>query len=167
MSFKTVLLMKWHAEERINDGVLRHPAHTPALKAFDAKYPDFSSGIRNVRLSLASDGFSPFRTMFKPHSTWLVILMPYNLPPWMCMKQSFYILSILIDGLHGPGNKINVYLQPLIVELKELWQEGVLTYDASTNQMFKLHAKLLWKTLQMNNVYPSLILKSLQINGRH
>ncbi|CAN6676733.1 unnamed protein product [Malus baccata var. baccata] len=144
MSSKTASLMKWHAEERINDGVLRHPADTPAWKAFDAKYPDFASGIRNVRLGLASDGFSPFRTMFKPHSTWPVILMPYNLPPWMCMKQPFYILSILIDGPHGPGNKIDVYLQPLIDELKELWQEGVLTYDASMNQMFKLHATLLW-----------------------
>ncbi|KAM1184886.1 hypothetical protein ACFX2G_014551 [Malus domestica] len=118
-------------------------ADTHAWKAFDAKYPDFASGIRNVKLGLASYGFSPFRTMFKLHCTWPFILMLYNLPPWMCMKQPFYILSILIDGPHGPSNKIDVYLQPLIDELKELWQEGVRTYDALTNQMFKLYATLL------------------------
>ena len=62
----------------------------------------------------------------------------------MCMKQPFFILSVLIDGPKGPGDKIDVYLQPLIEELKELWNEGVLTFDAATNQMFKMYATLLW-----------------------
>ncbi|VVA22847.1 PREDICTED: transposon CACTA En/Spm [Prunus dulcis] len=33
---------------------------------------------------------------------------------------------------------------PLIDELKELGHEGILTYDASSNQMFKLYAVLFW-----------------------
>ncbi|VVA40571.1 PREDICTED: transposon [Prunus dulcis] len=144
MSSKTASHMRWHAEERTDDGVLRHPADSPAWKEFDAKNPDFSSEVRNVRLGLSSDGFSPFRTMGIPHSTWPIILMPYNLPPWMSMKQPFYILSVLIDGPNAPGNKIDVYMQPMIDELKELWHEGVNTYDASKNQMFKLRAALLW-----------------------
>ncbi|XP_022022263.1 uncharacterized protein LOC110922267 isoform X1 [Helianthus annuus] len=36
----------------------------------------------------------------------------------------------------GPGNKIDVYMQPLIKELKELWEDGVSTIDASTKQYF-------------------------------
>ena len=60
------------------------------------------------------------------------------------MKQPFLILSTLIDGPKGPGDKFNVYMQPLIEELKELWTDGVSTFDASTNQMFKMHAALLW-----------------------
>lgn len=78
------------------------------------------------------------------HSTWPVVLMPYNLPPWMCMKQPFFILSMLIDGPKAPGNKIDMFLQPLINELKELWHQGVSTDDASSNQMFKLRATLMW-----------------------
>lgn len=74
----------------------------------------------------------------------LLYLMPYNLPPWMCMKQPFFILSIIIDGPKAPGNKIDVFLQPLINELKELWHEGVPTYDALSNQMFKFHTTLMW-----------------------
>jgi len=35
-------------------------------------------------------------------------------------------------------------LQPLIEELKELWDIGVVTYNASTGQHFTLHAALLW-----------------------
>lgn len=57
----------------------------------------------------------------------------YNLPPWLYIKQPFFTLSVLIDGLKGPGNKIDVYLQPLINELKELWFNGVNTFNALTN----------------------------------
>ncbi|XP_026424606.1 uncharacterized protein LOC113320918 isoform X3 [Papaver somniferum] len=47
-------------------------------------------------------------------------------------------------GPHSPGNDIDVYLRPLIDELKELWEEGVDTYDSSRNEMFNLKAGLLW-----------------------
>jgi hypothetical protein len=30
--------------------------------------------------------------------------MPYNLPLWMCMKQPYFILSLLIPGLTASGN---------------------------------------------------------------
>ncbi|XP_062028723.1 uncharacterized protein LOC133744669 [Rosa rugosa] len=144
MSSKTATLMRWHAEKRTNDGVFRHPADSLAWKDFDKKHPSFSGDIRNVRLGLASDGFNPFRTMNIVHSTWPVILVPYNLPPIMLMKQPFIYLSVFIDGPKGPGDKIDVYLQPLIEELKELWDEGIETFDASSNQMFQMHAALLW-----------------------
>ncbi|GJY72025.1 hypothetical protein Tco_0475728, partial [Tanacetum coccineum] len=48
------------------------------------------------------------------------------------MKQPSFILSVLIDGPKAPGDKIDVYLQPLIDELKDLWRDGVSTYDASS-----------------------------------
>ena len=41
-------------------------------------------------------------------------------------------------------NNIDVYMQPLIAELKELWAVGVETYDALTNENFNLCARLLW-----------------------
>lgn len=78
------------------------------------------------------------------HSTWPVILVPYNLPPLLLMKQPFIFLSVLVDGPKAPGDKIDVYMEPLIKELKELWEEGVETYDASTNQMFQMRAALIW-----------------------
>ena len=144
MSSKTASLMRWHVEERTNDGILRHPADSPAWKNFDQNHPDFSCDCRNVRLGLSSDGFNPFKTKNIAHSTWPVVLCTYNLPPWMCMKQPYLILSTLIDGPHGPGNKIDVYLQPLIDELNELWKDGIDTYDAVAKQMFCMRATLLW-----------------------
>lgn len=144
MSSKTASLMRWHQEGRTRDGVMRHPADSPAWKTFDFEHPEFSSDPRNVRLGLASDGFNPFRSMSTSHSTWPVILIPYNLPPWLCMKQPNFILSLLIPGPNAPGNDIDIYLQPLIDELNDLWQNGVCTFDASMKQNFQMHAALLW-----------------------
>ncbi|KAA0058417.1 gamma-aminobutyrate transaminase POP2 [Cucumis melo var. makuwa] len=53
-------------------------------------------------------------------------------------------MSLLIPGLSSPSKKIDVYLQPLIEELKELWNFEVHTYDSLTGQFFQLHATLLW-----------------------
>ncbi|XP_026428097.1 uncharacterized protein LOC113323968 [Papaver somniferum] len=39
---------------------------------------------------------------------------------------------------------IDVYLQPLIDELKELWYDGVMTFDSFTKSEFLLKARLLW-----------------------
>lgn len=61
----------------------------------DAKYPHFSSENKNIRLGVAADGFSPFRTMTTAHSTWPIILVNYNLPPWLCMKPEFFFFWIL------------------------------------------------------------------------
>lgn len=41
-------------------------------------------------------------------------------------------------------NNIDVYLQPLVKELKELWTNGVDTYNSFKKVMFKLHANLIW-----------------------
>ena len=42
------------------------------------------------------------------------------------------MISLLIPGPQEPGKDIDVYLRPLIDELKELWSDGVETFDAST-----------------------------------
>jgi hypothetical protein len=39
---------------------------------------------------------------------------------------------------------INVYLQPLIDELLELWNVGVRTFDASKMENFNMRAQLMW-----------------------
>ncbi|GJV42213.1 RNA-directed DNA polymerase [Tanacetum coccineum] len=63
ISEKTAKDMRWHNMGLTKDGKLRHPKDGLVWKAFDARYPKFASDPRSVRLSLASDGFNPFRTM--------------------------------------------------------------------------------------------------------
>jgi hypothetical protein len=110
---------------------IEHPANGEAWRSFDILPPDFMADSRNVRLGLIADGFNPFGNMSTSQSTWPVLLVPYNLPPWMCMKQTSFILSLVIPGPSSPGMDIDVYLQPLIDELLELWNVGERTLDTS------------------------------------
>ncbi|XP_072084535.1 uncharacterized protein [Arachis hypogaea] len=144
ISSKTADLMTWHNKGRKNDGKLRHPADSPAWKTFDSLHSDFALEPRNVRMGLASDGFNPYKTMSSRYSIWPVVLTIYNLPPWDCMKQHSMMLSLLIPGPSSPNRNIDIYLQPLIDELKELWENGFETYDAFSGKLFHVHAALLW-----------------------
>src|ERR1700722_5407991 len=54
------------------------------------------------------------------------------------------MLALLISGPRQPGNDIDVYLAPLIDDLKILWEEGVETFDAHRKESFNLRAILLW-----------------------
>ncbi|XP_049353828.1 uncharacterized protein LOC125818345 [Solanum verrucosum] len=128
--------MTWHHDQRSKDGVLRHPADSEAWKHFDTLNSGFARDPRSVRLGLTSDGVNPFGNLSVSHSTWPVITTVYNLPPWMCMKKPYCFLSLLIPGPKAPGNDIDVYLEPLIDELRELWFYGVDTYDASRKENF-------------------------------
>ena len=65
------------------------------------------------------------------YSCWPVFLTPYNLPPGMCMKRENLFLSLLIPGPKSPEKNIDIYLRPLIDEMKLLWSDGMQSYDAS------------------------------------
>ncbi|XP_074351848.1 uncharacterized protein LOC141690996 [Apium graveolens] len=137
-------LMTLHALERTKDGKLRYPADVEGWKSMDANHPNFVADPRNLRLGLAADGINPYRSMNISHNTWPIILVNYNLPPWLIMKPDNLILSTLVPGPVYPGNDIDVYMQPLIAELKELWEIGLETYDAYADETFMLRSSLLW-----------------------
>jgi hypothetical protein len=61
-------------------------------------------------------------------------MMPYNLPPNKCMKEGVLFLALIVPGPKDPVTKINVFMQPLIEELKALWQ-GVEAYDSADGQL--------------------------------
>ncbi|XP_039129148.1 uncharacterized protein LOC120265343 [Dioscorea cayenensis subsp. rotundata] len=144
LSSKPAKDMRWHSLDGNNDGLLRHPRDSEAWKRFDSTNSLFAANPRNVCVALTTDGFNPHGNMSQSYSIWLVVLIPYNMPPWVCMKNSSFIISTIIPGKHMPGNDIDVYLQPLIRELKELWYDGVDTYDSYAHEMFKMHAALMW-----------------------
>ncbi|CAL8118864.1 unnamed protein product [Prunus armeniaca] len=132
MSTHTATYMRWHKEKQVDDDVMRHPADGEAWKEFD----------RNVRLGLATDGFNLYGVLNQHHNTWLIFVFPYNLPPWKCMKKEYMMMTVLIT--EDPGRSINVYLLPLVDELKDLRTNGVHTYDKSTGKMFTLRAAVMW-----------------------
>ncbi|XP_016506130.1 uncharacterized protein LOC107823932 [Nicotiana tabacum] len=143
MARESTKKMRWHKEKSMDDGVLRYPSDSVAYKSFDARHPTFSAELRNVRLGLASDGFQPYGNMSSNHSIWPVILATYNLPTWDCMKNIYFMMTLLILGPKCPCNDIDVYLQPMVEELKELW-DRVETYDAHSKSNFMMRVAIMW-----------------------
>ena len=54
------------------------------------------------------------------------------------------MVSLLISGPRQPGKNVDVYLSPLVDDLKTLWEKGVETYDAHLHEVFTLKVIFLW-----------------------
>ncbi|KAL4023167.1 hypothetical protein IC575_016917 [Cucumis melo] len=71
------------------------------------------------------------------------MLVTYNLPPWLCMSKENIMLTLLIPGSKQSDNDIDIFLQPLIDDLKLLWDE-VEIYDVVRKSNFNLRVVLMW-----------------------
>jgi len=154
--------LMWHAsDEHKNDGKLRHPADGKQWQDFNENHQDFTSEPRNVRFALSTDGMNPFVERSSKHSTWPVILTIYNLPPWLMQKRKYLLLTILISRSVQPGVNIDVFLEPLMEEMKMLWIQGVQMMDEYHKDSFILRA-IIFVTI---NDYPALFTLSRQFKG--
>lgn len=54
----------------------------------------------------------------------------------MCIRLEFMFLSTIIPYCYSLGRDMNVYLQPLINELSQLWSFRALTYDVGRKYIF-------------------------------
>ncbi|KAI5337966.1 hypothetical protein L3X38_017237 [Prunus dulcis] len=143
-SFETSKSLTWHDESIKKNGRLRHPADSPSWKMVDHMWPDFACEPRNLRLAISSDGIDPHSSLSNRYSCWPVILVTHNLPSELCMKRKFMILTLLISGPRQPGNDIDVQLEPLVEDLRTLWDGVKGVYDFFRQQSFTLKAVLLW-----------------------
>jgi hypothetical protein len=79
------------------------------------------------------------------------------------MKAKNIMLTLLIHGTKAPSNNIDVYLAPLINDLKDLSSDGIQVYDSFFKENFTLRAMLLWSI----NDYPTLgTLAGCKVKGK-
>nr|GEU77912.1 transmembrane protein 45B-like [Tanacetum cinerariifolium] len=109
-SSHTAKKMTWHATGKCTEASkMQQLVDGRAWKNFDTRYLDFTTEQLNVRLALAANGFNPF--------------------------ESSLMLTLLIPGLKSSGKDIDVYLRPLINDIKDLWSlKGVETINVATGQ---------------------------------
>jgi hypothetical protein len=123
--------------------MLRHPTNGSQWRAINREFLEFASDARNLRFALSTDGLNRFGEQSSSHSTWPVTLCIYNLPPWLCMKRKFIMMSVLIQGPKQPSNDVDVYLRPLVEELLLLWNKtGVCMWDEHKQEHFDQRALL-------------------------
>jgi hypothetical protein len=60
---------------------------------------------------------------------WSMVIINNNIPPWFSVKNEHLVLALIVLG-RRQVKKMDVYLQPLIDEFKQLW-EGIHVYDVS------------------------------------
>jgi hypothetical protein len=140
--------MVWYSLHLSTDGRVRHCADSLQWKDADRKNPGFAAGGRNVRLVLATDGMNPHSEKRSTYSVWPVEILNYNIAPWLATKPYWMMLSLIIPGPKAVSEqKFDVFLQPLLDELLELWNPGVQTKDAArqhNEEFFVLRAMLLF-----------------------
>jgi hypothetical protein len=96
--------MRWHADRKKTEydphkgKILTHPLDASQWNALDIDFHEFGDDPRNIRLGMSTDGLNPFGNHSSTHSTWPVFVWPYNLPPWLCTKQRYVHMCILIQG---------------------------------------------------------------------
>ena len=99
---------------------MRVPADSLALQHIEDTWQEFKKEPHHLRLGLAMDGKNPFCLQSTSWSTWLVIVVNYNFPPWLTIKKGHLLLALLVLGRHKVKN-MDIYLAPLIKELQILW----------------------------------------------
>jgi hypothetical protein len=131
LSEETTKQMRWHHEGKHKSedlDMMSHPVDSEAWQTLDYFDPEFARDPRSVRLGLLTDGFQPHSTDSHPYFCCPVFVMPYNLPPDKCLKEEFIFLALVIPGPKEQRKQMNIFLQPLFEELKNLWS-GVDAYD--------------------------------------
>jgi hypothetical protein len=150
---KEAQLLRWHDEGRKelkNDGKFGHPIDLAQWGNINNHFPWFDKNMRSIRFAMGTNGVNPFGNQSSTHCTWLVMMSLYNLPPWICKKQKYMMLTILVSGPKQPGDRIDVYLRPLVDDLKTLWKPGVPeVWDEYKREEFTMHA-MLFTTINNN-----------------
>ena len=107
-----------------------NPSSLIAMKHMKDTWLDkFKDEVQSLRLSIAMDGVNPYYLQNTNYSICPIMVINNNIPPWLLVKNENIMLSLIVLGTRQVKN-MDVYLQPLIDEFKQLW-EGIHGYDVS------------------------------------
>ncbi|XP_026458565.1 uncharacterized protein LOC113359090 [Papaver somniferum] len=137
--------MLWHDRAQVSSEYVDHPIDSSQWEKMKLKFLLFAAEGRNVWLGISTNGFNPHGVRTLSWSCWPVILVVYNLPPSICMKFEFQMMTLLIPGRKLQGQDIDVVLRPLVKTLKKLWHQGVQAFDSLKNEYFTLKATLMFR----------------------
>jgi len=155
--------LRWHFTNQSQDQKMRSVVDGRQWRFVNDWYPKFARESRNIKMGLALDGVNPYSLQSSKHSVWPVLMVLYNLPPYLVTKHFFISLTMIMLGPKSPSeHNIDVFMQPLVQELKKLWV-GVPAVDMSEpvgpTRKFIMRGILLWTI----NDFPAYTLISGQV----
>ncbi len=108
---------------------MRAPCDLEDWQKVEEKWHDFQNEPCHLKLGLVANGVNPFSNQNTNYSLWPMCIVNHNIPPWMTTKKTFIFFALIVLGKSQVKN-MDVYLQPLVEELKMLQEEGMKVVDA-------------------------------------
>jgi hypothetical protein len=94
-----IKLLTWHKKGAGSNVLIRCVPNSLAWKhIINGKWSNFATNTHNIRLGLALDEFNPLGDLNSYHFTWPMVLLNYNLPPWLVIKKYVLILALIIPN---------------------------------------------------------------------
>ena len=100
------------------------------------------------------DGVNLYSLQNTNYSVWPVVVMNNDIPPGFSVKNEHLMLALIVPSRRQVNN-MDVYLQPLIDEFKQLW-EGIQVYDVSRPIPMEMYFTLYGTCSYMTHDYPML-----------
>jgi hypothetical protein len=100
------------------------------------------------------DGVNPYSLENTNYSICLVTVINKNIPPWLSMKNEHIFLAFIVPS-RRQVKRMDVYLQPLIDEFKQLW-EGMYVYDVPRPILMEMNFTLYDICAYTTHDYPGL-----------
>jgi hypothetical protein len=112
------------------------------MKHTEDTWPNkFKDEVRSLRLSIFMDVFNPYSLQNTNYYVWLVVVINNNISaPWFSMKNEHLMLSLKVLG-RRQVKRMDIYLQPLIDQFKQLW-EGIHVYYVSRTILMECYFML-------------------------
>ena len=83
--------MRWHNANHSQDGQMRSVVDSEQWRFIEEQYHVFNGEERNVRMGPALDGVNPHILQSSKHSISPVMLVLYNLPPYLVTKRFSFV----------------------------------------------------------------------------
>ena len=143
-SYDTAKMMGSYMQNR-DKNTIRGLADAEAFPYLEEQYPVFFKEPRNLVLGIAADSFNPWGLRSSSYSITPVLIIVYNLPMELATKNAFMLLTLMIPGKRQVKN-MDIFLQPLVDELKTLWLIGFVVRDISKphEDHARLYGILIW-----------------------
>ena len=121
---------RWHTSHRSESRAMWIQNNSIAMKHIEDTWPNkFKDEVLNLWLSIAMDGVNLYSLQNTNYYVWQVVVINNNIPPWLLVKNEHFMLALIVPS-RRQVKRMDVCLQPLINEFKQLW-EGIRIYDVS------------------------------------
>ena len=125
------------------------------MKHIEDTWPEkFMDEVQNLQLNITMDRINPYSLQNTNYYVFPIVLINNNKSPWLSMNNENLTFALIVSSRRQVKN-MDIYLQPLVNQLKELWERINIYYVSrpiTVERIFMLYGICAYTT----HDYPSL-----------